>query len=253
MSESSALREKRMELAELEQGAAYCDPALYRTMRQSLLDDLAELGALDMVPAAQARPNLSPIRLSSPRKPVVAAAQVVATPLNPEVLPALPVEKRMPRPFESPELKLDALMKRLAKAQEKGSRTCGISHAIREHCEAFGLPVPSAAQKVGQGRVKGGKAATESKPHRFSKAERRAIGKLLPSPDAMAAPYEALLGAQGQPAAARIRGLRSQALELLPILEDLSQEQIHAAEEQLDLLAKVLVLGGQIIRAQKVA
>jgi len=49
-------------------------------------------------------------------------------------------------------------------------------------------------------------------------------------------------------AAARIRALRAQALEILPLCEGLSREDGYAVRHQIDLLADVLVMGDRLAR-----
>ena len=211
MTESSALREKRRELEELEQGRDYCDPALYSLLHKALLDDLAELGA---------SPNSSnPIRLSTPAKPTM--AERVEAPTPTEVLPAVPVEKTMPKTFESAQAQLDHLLQRLAKTLARGQRPYALQHEIRSHCRQHGLEVPKGAQKK--------QPAFHAQVKPAPALEVLAVGPSYASP------------------AARIRALRSQALEILPQLEDLDAEGALAANEEMDLLAKTLVLGGHLI------
>lgn len=242
MTESAALREKRLELAELEAGRDCCDPALYQVMHDSLLRDLEELGDAPGAPEAQRRPLTPPIRLSSPRKPVPAAAEPVVEPPHHEVIPAVPVEKKMPMKLE-PKEKLQRLLARLDEAKASGGNPHRIQFDIRALCEAQGWAVPLVAQR----RLKPGD--DQPAAARPAHLEPSAIAAMLPTPDAMAEPYERLLNSTSG-VAAKIRSLRSQALELLPFLEDLTPVEIRSAEEQMDLLAQTLVLGGKLIQAQ---
>ena len=90
---------------------------------------------------------------------------------------------------------------------------------IRKHCARYELPVPELAKK---------------RPMTTPYEARR-----KPAPKVKAVPTGA--------AAAGLRALRSQAVDLLPLLEDLDPAEAKAAQDEMDTLAKVLVLGGELI------
>ncbi|HCZ33442.1 MAG TPA: hypothetical protein DHV93_08295 [Holophagaceae bacterium] len=252
MSESTELREKRLELAELEQGKAYTDPALYEVLHQTLLDDIAVLEGQ----AVPERPRLT--LPTPPRRP--------DPPPTPEPKPAAPAaqEKPMARPNSAPQARLATLMERLVtNLAEKKAKAASITRMnIRRHCEADGLPMPEEAaiqvdscpkkfRTGGTVKIPAGGGSLRSMPARALLAdevagplERAEEPARVDLPPAIKAVY---FYDERTPAAARIRALRSQALDLLPDLEDLEQDAAKAAHEEMDLLAEALVLGGKLI------
>lgn len=255
MVESSAIREKRLELSELEAGKDFCDPALYNAMRQALQGDLDELLGAEPAPV---EPPARPIRLTTPIKPKPADAELVADPHPTEVLPAVPVEKRSmpktpPTTLTDPKQVLDHLLARLDKATKRGSKISSICHEIRTHCRLTGLQVPKEAQKKPMGRHKAGQPQTEAyqpaRPAAKTEPAHVEFGRKLvvQIADKLAIDPAWIDPTHSSTAAARIRALRSHALEVLPALEDLEPQAALDARVEMDLLAQTLVLGGHLI------
>jgi hypothetical protein len=136
---------------------------------------------------------------------------------------------------------------------------------IRKLCATHGLAVPEVASKRPQStpykerkprkargpRLSSASPAPATAPHASASPEVAAATGAA-APRAHGAAQLAVLGATAPtlptPAAAgRLRALRSQALEILPLLEDLSPDEAAAAHTEMDLLAKVLVLGGEFL------
>ncbi len=249
--ESTALREKRLELKELEGAQAFWGPEAYGAMRQALLDDIAELEAQPAAPA----PAPSPMTPAAPAAP----------------------EKPMSTPQPSPEARLGQLMTRLHENAKTGTVAAAslTRVAIRKHCAAHGLPVPEEAQirrdcaplQYRKSAAKAPATAPKASASPGSKAAKRAgapsaqgaaqpsaqvgpghdLGPTHPLPPGIIIQY----GELPDPAL-RLQGIRRLALDLLPELESLTPEQARAAHYEMDLLAQALVLGGKLI-ARRVA
>lgn len=232
----------RQELSELRDPGAHDGPghSLYLALKKGLEDDLALLGA-EPTPT----PHKPVIRLSTPIKPKPAVAVLVAEPHPTEVLPALPVEKSMPNEL-SPQEKLDHLLAALKELSDRGLKTTGKRFEIRQHCIKHQLPIPQVAFKMEPVAPSAKKAP-----------------KVEPAPTKTVAPLEAegcacedLGPARGKAAVqpeggpgpvAKIRALRSLALEILPEMEDLDHDGARRVGDEIDLLAKVLVLGAELM------
>jgi hypothetical protein len=160
----------------------------------------------------------------------------------------------MPKKYD-PQQKCDALLGRLKAARKAGKPYHKLAHALRAHCAEQGLPLPDEARLRNHPRTAAKAPATA--PHASaspaaSAAHRaeapRAQGAAQPPAQGAGEPQApASIPLAHTPAAARIRALRSQALDLLPDLEDLEQDAAKAAHEEMDLLAEALVLGGKLI------
>ncbi len=216
MADPSALREKRLELQELEATKAYVDPALYEALHSGLVEDLAELEGTPAPPRATKAPlratkaplsaTKPPIRLSSPRKPQPADAQEVAEPPQPEVLPALPVKKKHmgPTPLD-PQAKLAKMLAGLLALRAAGKKTDSKRHEIRAHCKAHGLVVPDEAHRLPMGNPRWLKDKPQMLPHQVA---------VEPPEDSVP----------------------------VPGFEDLDQEAVRACREEMDLPAETLML-----------
>jgi len=237
----------RQELAELRDPGAHDGPGhdLYLALKKGLEEDLALLGA-EPIPT----PHKPVIRLSSPIKPKPAVAVQVASPHPTEVLPALPVEKPMPNPI-SPKEKLDQMLAALKELSDRGLKTSGKRFEIRSHCAKYQLeipqvalkqePIPPAVKKAGKG-----KGATHQVLVPKSQAP-AAEDAGCASEDLGPGWLKVDFSTAGAGPVAKIRALRSLALEILPELEDLDQEGARKVSDEIDLLAKVLVLGAELM------
>jgi hypothetical protein len=234
MSESQAVREKRLELQELEATKGLTDPSLYDALHQALVDDLAELGA--PVTVTQERPTPRPIRLSSPKKPQTARAREVPEPPAAEAIPAEPKKKinhNGPKVLE-PKARLAKMLTKLKDLEAAGKKTDCKRNEIRRHCTTHGLEIPGNCARKPMGNPKWLKPKPEvPTPHQVAAAPPEAAAPRAEVPTAGPA--------------ASLRALRSQALDLLPTFEDLDQEAARACREEMDLLAETLVLGGHLI------
>jgi|GEM_PF-5231391 len=257
MAESAAIREKRLELQELETGKVFWGDS-YPVMRQALLDDLAELGAT--VTPAPERPTQPPIRLSSPKKPQLAQAQEVPEPAAAVAVQAEPKAKKIQhagrKPME-PRAKLAKMLLDLAALTEPGNVQDNKRYEIRKHCKVHGLEVPESCAKKPMGNPIW-RATKAQKGSPIDTAIR--VIQSIAAPTEQANPEDLVRVSydEGKPtepsdapihhsAAASLRALRSQALDLLPRLEDLTTEGARACREEMDLLAETLVLGGHLI------
>lgn len=257
MSEPSRVTELREQLAELGDP----EPGTFdvaEATRASILAELADLGA-EVEPHAPARPLRPVIHLTTLRKPTPALR--VAEPPQPEVLPAVPVEKPTMPAKLNPHEKLRHLQDRLAQAGKAGKNPYRhkLQHQIRALCTVEGWPIPPEAEKTTpEGRSAIGKAA-HPKYRKAGATEVPAQPPFSIHPDAMkfpGAPFARRMmqqmGDLGAPpsTAMRIRALRSQALDLLPELEDLSHDSASVVEVEMGLLAETLALGGKLLRAR---
>ncbi len=163
-------------------------------------------------------------------------------------------EVPMPRPTPPPPERLEALQNRLATAATPKAASI-VRMQIRRHCDAHGLPLPPEAALQADCCPKGYRRTTAPAP---ATAPHASASPVAPAehgaepPRAQGAAHRPAPGAgepapTHSPAAARIRALRSQALEFLPELEDLTPEEATRAHEEMDLLAQTLVLGGKLI------
>lgn len=246
MADSPRVTELRREIAEMEANRDHLDPAMTDTLLASLKEDLAE--ALGQAPEAPARPQVRPW-------PAPASLPI-------KTIPTAPVAER-----------LEVLQKRLAATSTP--RAAGIARMeIRKHCEAHGLPVPPEAALVRDSCPKKFRKTAAKAPATAPHASASPVSKAAKGAGTPGAPSAAHHPAQGAgephapaphmafgrqlmwemgdlgapPAAAlRLRALRSQALELLPELEDLSAEAAQLAHDEMDLLAQTLVVGGKLI------
>lgn len=221
------LREQLAELGDPEPGTLDVAEAT----RASILAEMKDLGA-EVEPHAPARPLRPVIHLTTLRKPTPALR--VAEPPQPEVLPAVPVEKPTMPAKLNPHEKLQHLQERLAQAGKAGKNLYRhkLQHRIRALCTVEGWPIPPEAEKTTpEGRSAIGKAA-------HSNYQKGSAGPAAGSPAAF------------PPTALRIRALRSQALDLLPDLEDLSHDSASVVEVEMGLLAETLALGGKLLRAR---
>jgi hypothetical protein len=242
LAESPRVTELRRDIAEMEAQRDHLDPAMTDVLLASLREDLAE--ALGEAPEAPARPQVRPW-------PAPASLPTQTIPAAPAAL-----EVPMPRKTAPAAERLEVLQKRLAATSTP--RAAGIARMeIRKHCETHGLSVPPEAALVRDSCPKkfrkttapapGAQGTTHPEGDPAQLAEARRL--LMPTPAGMAEPYQRLVehfSPEG-PAPARIRALRSQALELLPLLEDMDPAQATAAHDEMDLLAQTLVLGGKLI------
>ena len=173
--------------------------------------------------------------------------------------------KNPPRPAGDPQERLAQLLARLHHNEE--TKNAGAAYVTRadiwKHCAAHGLevpeearkrsiPPPTAAQRPKLPKVRAAEHP-EGDPAKLEMA--RSIAKATPSFAAgmaemarrgcLVAPFGGDLGAAPTPAA-RIRALRSQALDILPELEDLTPEQAREVRTELSLLSETLVLGSHL-------
>lgn len=173
--------------------------------------------------------------------------------------------KNPPRPAGDPQERLAQLLARLHHNEETKNAGAGyVTRAdIRKHCAAHGLEVPEEARKrsvppptVAQRPKLPKVKATEHPEGDPAKLEMaRSIAKPTPSFAAgmaemarrgcLVAPFGVDPGAAPTPAA-RIRALRSQALDILPDLEDLTPDQARDVRRELGLLSETLVLGSHL-------
>jgi hypothetical protein len=219
MSESPRILQLRQELADLETPESGLADMAAAT-RASILAELKDLGA-EVAPHDPARPPVhAPIRLTSPRpRPVPTPAVQAPAPPEAEATPAVLVGSAAKT--LDPQARLQELLALHAQheAADNGGAAGLARLRIRKHCARYELPVPELAKK---------------RPMTTPYEARR-----KPAPRAKAIPPGA--------AAARLRALRSQAVDLLPLLEDLDPAEAKAARDEMDTLAKVLVLGGELI------
>ena len=256
MADSPRVTELRRDIAEMEANRGHLDPAMTDTLLASLREDLAE--ALGEAPATPARPQVRP-------RPSLVSPSTQTIPAAPAAL-----EVPMPRKTPPPAERLEVLRKRLAGCSNRKAE--GLARmAIRKHCEAHGLPVPpeaaivrdSCLKKFRKTAAKAPATAPYASASPVSKAAKGAgtpgapsaahhpaqgAGELhAPAPKLDLPPAVVVVEAASGSAPAYIRALRSQALEMLPLLEDLDPTEAAAAHDEMDTLAKVLVLGGVLI------
>ncbi len=172
--------------------------------------------------------------------------------------------KNPPRAAGDPQERLAQLMERLARNYAaKNAGAAYVTRAdIRKHCGAHGLEVPEAARKrsvpppTAAQRPKLPKVkeidstapapatATHGTATPVASAEQRAT-----TPRARSVAHLVAKGAAQSAVptpSARIRALRSQALDILPELEDLTPEQAREVLTELSLLSETLVLGSHL-------
>ena len=175
--------------------------------------------------------------------------------------------KTPPRPAGDPQERLTQLLARLHHNEE--TKNAGAAYQtrgdIRKHCAAHGLEVPEEARKRSVPPP-----TSAQRPNLPKKQESDATARLRtkqevpkdPCPrcgepwechraDGEGAPVcQADLGTSTalslSSPAARIRALRSQALDILPDLEDLTEDQARDVRRELGLLSETLVLGSHL-------
>jgi hypothetical protein len=209
------IREIRESLNELRDPGAHDGPGhdLFLILQRSFQDDLAELGEPAIPDATPLRPRIT-IRTAVPTKPVVAAMK----PTEPETAIGVAEEIPMPRMRKTPD--------ELAAARREYKR----------RWEAKKKGLPSATVRSESCRQKECPGCLECNPPEGASFDRKTASQVSP------------MLRESSSAAFRLRALRSQALDLLPCLEDLDFEASVRAADEMDLLAKTLVLGGELIR-----
>lgn len=173
--------------------------------------------------------------------------------------------KNPPRPAGDPQERLAQLLGRLHHNEEtKNAGAAYVTRAdIRKHCAVHGLevpeearkrsvPPPTAAQRPKLPKVKridstapAPATATLETATPAASAEQRATTPRAPSAAHPVAQGTAQSSVPTHPAA-RIRALRSQALDILPDLEDLTPDQARDVRRELGLLSETLVLGSHL-------
>jgi len=238
----------RQELAELRDPGAHDGPghALYLALKNGLEEDLALLGA-EPTPT----PHKPVIRLSTPIKPKPAVAVQVAEPHPTEVLPALPVEKSMPKALP-PQEKLDNLLAILADYSARGLNTSRHRFEIRTHCVRHQLPIPEVAFKKEPVDLPGRKPAkAKALPQKVKESAAEPVAPPAAegciSKDLEDDAIQAFVIQRGTGPVSKIRALRSLALEILPELEDLDEKVSKEVCDEIYLLTKVLALGGDLM------
>ena len=258
MSESLRVTELRRDIAEMKAQADHLDSPLTCTMLASLEADLAEALDQEQVPVSRAwcprcqvahlpgEHRTAPLPASSIRPEAPAPA---AAPAPSPIHAAAPAaqESPMPRAPEIPTARLATLLERLkGNLAAKKGKAAGITRmSIRRHCALHGLPMPPEAAI--QADTCPRKFRKDPKPVRTMPASVKAARDFPGAP--FAGRMMQQVGDLGAPssAAARLRALRSQMLEVLPELEDLEPEAARLAHEELRLLSEALVLGSHII------
>lgn len=237
MSESPRILELREQLAEL--GAP--EPGtgdVAEATRASILAELVDLGAAPEPPKAEPRnlPACHAIRLSSLRpRPVPTPAIQEPAPPDADLTPAVLVATVMAKPH--PLARLQELLDLHAQHHTAGNPgAAGLTRMrIRRHCEFNGLPIPEVAIKRPTTTPYKDRKKPAPKTH---EAWQRGLSAFM---------------RYGPPsAAARLRALRSQAIEVLELLEDLNPAEAQAARDELTTLTKVLTLSGELI-ARRIA
>ena len=144
--------------------------------------------------------------------------------VRPQPLPEEPMPQ--PRKYHTPEEKRDAKKRRQREwlAKKRAEKSAAPPPATAPHASAS----PEAPADT---RATTPRARSVAQP-----VAQGAQAPAYPTPEA----------------AQRLRGLRSQALDLLPNLEDLSLEAAREAHDELDVLAQTLVLAGKLI-ARRIA
>ena len=150
-------------------------------------------------------------------------------------------EARMPRSnpthHRSPQARIEHLVERIHAATEKGKKLYWAQQDIRDLCKTHGLEIPPEAQKRERGTTK-----QDAPPHHLQDALGQE-GAMQPEPKPMVAPKAPACGLVNQ-----LRGMRSQAIALLPQCDGLSPESARAVEREIDLLADALALGVRLTR-----
>lgn len=250
MSREARIRELRQELAELRDPGPGPGHDLYLTLHQSLVDDLAELGATPEPPPERQPLTLRQIVATTMHRPTQPLACPPIHPYQPLTLTASAVPET-PMPKKTPQACLATKLARLARLRAEGRQTevTNLTSDIRIYCKVNDLPVPPEAEKQrGAGKAPG-QTPPSSQPKAASEPLRLALKDVGIHIPASPAEAEGMRAAITPTLAARFRALRAQALDLLPECEGLTPEEAKAAEKEIDLLADVLALGVRLTQA----
>jgi hypothetical protein len=281
MSKEARIRELRHELAELR------DPgpkdkeghALFLTVRDSYISDLAELGATPEAPAAAPVTLRQIVSLkvhppASSQRPLTQEVRHADSPGNAGA-PGAPQEPETPMPkphpavsTASPEELLDTLLAKLSNATAEAFTALDKSAFIKARgrvylhrneiaklVKAHGLEepqlpkVPTNPWAFAPGKVTERPTTQDAPPQQLEVPS--APDPAMPHEAAPIRPIEPLHPAseQGLPeAAARIRALRAQALEVLPLCQGLTYEAGRVVHREVDLLADVLAMADRLAR-----
>jgi hypothetical protein len=229
--ESPRILQLRQELADLETPESGLADMAAAT-RASIMAELRDLGA-EVEPHDPPRPPVhAPIRLTSPRpRPVPTPAVQAPAPPEAEVTPAVLMGSAAAH--LDPQARLQELLALHAQhaAADNGGAAGLTRLRIRKHCARYELPVPELAKK---------------RPMTTPYEARR-----KPAPKNLLEWQSGLIAKMrlGEPpsAAARLRALRGQALQLLPLLKELNPSEAEAALAEQAALIKVLGRGVRLI------
>lgn len=251
MARESRIRDLRSELAELRDPGPQDKEghALFLTVKDSLIADLAELGATPEPPPVHQPLTLRQIAATTMHRPTHPLKGTMTAHAVPEI----------PMPKKTPQACLATKMARLARLQTEGSQVevTKLRSDIRIYCKVNQLPVPPEAEKRRSGvkspSQKGGierkhpQAEAPPEPLRLALKD---AGIHVPGSSAEAESMRAALDraypAMLPPVAARFRALRTQAVDLLPLCDGLEPEEAAAVRHQIDLLAEVLATGNRL-------
>ncbi|WP_257311168.1 hypothetical protein [Geothrix fuzhouensis] len=243
MSSEARIRELRQELAELRDPGPGIGHDLYLTLRQSLVNDLAEVGATPEPPPPPQSLTLRQIAATTMHRPTHPVKGTMTAPAVPET----------PMPKKTPQACLATKLARLARlqAEDRQIEVYKLTSDIRTYCKVNGLPVPVEAERKNRAQAQASvQPKASSEPMRLALKD---AGIHVPgSPaeaEAMREDLSHRLAVTSPEVAARFRALRSQALDLLPSCEGLTPDEAKATEREIGLLAEVLTLGVRLAQA----
>jgi len=214
--ESAAVREKRLELQELEQAKDFWGPAAYEAMRQALQDDLAELQGEATKPTTTPKPELPMPKIT----------------LNPT----------------DPSKRIAHLVGLIDEAAQKGEKLYWAQQEVRKLCEVHRLEVPACAQKVDRAKAP---AKSTPAPKPPPPAREGLEGHLEAAIDlGRAIERHVTTPKKLDDVRTHVRGIRRQVWSLLADLENLSPDQLREIEPDLALLDSASATAYQM--AQKV-